>query len=152
MSIVRGRLKAAGIDMLHGFPIGFDSGITIEASESTADMEAVFHPASLAWIRPGLSPAQRSKTVQVTVLVRPNATSTSHQHQPTEGATEELVRITEELGVRLEPMHPAVRDPRLALYFTVEVPDRSTAERVIQQLQRSSAVEAAYLKPADELP
>jgi hypothetical protein len=45
-----------------------------------------------------------------------------------------------------------VEDPRLASYFTVEVPDHVTAERVISRLQNCEAVEAAYLKPLDEAP
>jgi hypothetical protein len=34
----------------------------------------------------------------------------------------------------------------------VEVPDYATAERVIAHLQNLEAVEAAYLKPPDEMP
>jgi hypothetical protein len=37
-------------------------------------------------------------------------------------------------------------------YFIVDVPDAETAQRVINRLQQSKAIEAAYLKPPDELP
>jgi hypothetical protein len=49
-------------------------------------------------------------------------------------------------------MHADTSGPKLAAYFKVEVPDRKTAERVITSLNRISAVEAAYWKPAEELP
>lgn len=70
---------------------------------------------------------------------------------PTAGSRE-LLTIAEELGVLLEPVHPGAEDPLLALYFMVEVPDSTTAERVIARLRESSAIEAAYLKPPNELP
>jgi hypothetical protein len=58
----------------------------------------------------------------------------------------------EKLGVELEPMHPGTRDPFLAPYFIVEVPDSETAERIVTHLRQSGAIEAAYIKPLDELP
>jgi hypothetical protein len=57
-----------------------------------------------------------------------------------------------DLGYELLPMHAGTSDPKLATYFKVEVPDREAAERVITSLNRISAVEAAYWKPAEELP
>ena len=78
--------------------------------------------------------------------------STLHRRRPPTTASEELSQAAEELGVVLEPMHPGAEDPHLAPYFTVEVPDYATAERVIAHLQGLEAVEAAYLKPPDEMP
>jgi hypothetical protein len=49
-------------------------------------------------------------------------------------------------------LHPGREDPLLAPYFTVEVPDAATAERVIAGLQNCEAVEAAYLKPPEAMP
>jgi uncharacterized protein with GYD domain len=69
--------------------------------------------------------------------------------------TEEVKQVKKaarELGVELKPMNPGVTDPDMASYFFVEVPDAATAERVISRLSSCSAIEAAYLKPADELP
>jgi len=58
----------------------------------------------------------------------------------------------EELELALEPMHLETNDPVLQSYFIVEVPDSVTAQRVIERLQQSPAIEAAYVKPPDELP
>jgi hypothetical protein len=40
----------------------------------------------------------------------------------------------------------------LTPFFTVEVPDKSTAEWVIASLGESEAVEGAYITPPAELP
>jgi hypothetical protein len=52
----------------------------------------------------------------------------------------------------LEPLHPGAEEPHLASYFTVEVQDPATADQVIARLKHCHAIEAAYLKPPDELP
>lgn len=63
--------------------------------------------------------------------------------------TENLQQEISHLGIHLTPMHPGVKDPTLASYFYVETPDQPAAERVIVQLQKQNAVEAAYLKPPE---
>ena len=66
--------------------------------------------------------------------------------------TRELLDAASELGVRLEPLHPGQTHPLLVPYFVAEVPDRESAEKVIDRLSRFQIVEAAYLKPDEELP
>jgi hypothetical protein len=66
---------------------------------------------------------------------------------------EDLSRSLEQLGVRLRPVHPGSDDPLLAPYFNVEVPeDEELAARVLAVLEKSEAVEAAYVKPPAEPP
>ena len=55
-------------------------------------------------------------------------------------------------GVALQPMHPGTDDPDLMRFFTVEVPDGASAEQLIARIQHDPEVEAAYLKPPDEMP
>jgi len=55
-------------------------------------------------------------------------------------------------GVVLQPMHPGTNDPDLMRFFTVEVSDSASAEQLIARLQQDAEVEAAYLKPPDEMP
>lgn len=69
-----------------------------------------------------------------------------------ESETQELLNAATELGVRLEPVHPGQTHPLLAPYFMVDVPNRETAEKVIEGLSRFKTVEAAYLKPDEQLP
>jgi hypothetical protein len=88
--------------------------------------------------------------MQVTVKVSADIGRSLHQRSPPTTESAELLRIVE--GVTLEPMHPGTADPNLMSYFIVEVPDAETAQRVINRLQQSKAIEAVYLKPSDELP
>ncbi len=90
--------------------------------------------------------------IQVIIQVSTDVARILHQRGAPTTESKELFRITEELGVLLKPMHPGAEDPLLNQYFLVEVPDSATAERVIAHLRRSKAIEAAYLKPPDELP
>lgn len=89
--------------------------------------------------------------MQVTVHVRPD-TALKLREQQTTPEADEVIQAAKDVGAVLKPMYPDVEDPRLANLFTVEVPDTSTAERVVNRLQNSRAVEAAYLKPPDALP
>jgi len=79
-----------------------------------------------------------------------------HQHglsaAAEESETKALSDAAAELGVELQPLHPGQTHPLLASYFTADVPDRETAEKVVNRLSQFNMVEAAYLKPDDELP
>lgn len=90
--------------------------------------------------------------MQITIQVTTAAARRLHERAPPTPATEELARAAAQLGVALKPLHPGVEDPALATYFVVEVPDMATASQVMDQLQRCQAVEAAYVKPPDEMP
>ena len=116
-------------------------------------------PWTTAWVAERSGPnhsenhEQRAKVaMRITTRVRRDVASALHRRRTPTAASEELSQAAEELGVALEPMHPGAEDPHLAPYFTVEVPDYATAERVIAHLQNLEAVEAAYLKPPDEMP
>ena len=52
----------------------------------------------------------------------------------------------------LTPMHPQTTDPSLASFFEVHVSDPAAASRLAERLQGDPAVDAAYVKPDDELP
>jgi hypothetical protein len=86
--------------------------------------------------------------MQIVVQARPHAERAGERGP----ASDELTRSAARLSIELRPIHPGTTDPDLARYFTAEVPDRTTVDRVIAQLLQSEAVEAAYIKPPDELP
>ena len=90
--------------------------------------------------------------IQVIIQVAADVARTLQQQGAPTTESQELLKIAEELGVLLEPMHPGADDSLLAPYFMAEVPDSTTAELVIAHLRKSKAIEAAYLKPPDELP
>jgi hypothetical protein len=88
--------------------------------------------------------------VQITVKASPEHVAALHAEASTPEARA-LRETLDEQGVSLSPMHPSVDDPALASYFTVDVDD-SRVDAVLDALHSSAAIEAAYVKPADELP
>ena len=70
----------------------------------------------------------------------------------TSSETKELLDAAAGLGARLEPLHPGQTHPLLTPYFMVEVADREAAQKVIDSLSRFQIVEAAYLKPEEQMP
>lgn len=91
-------------------------------------------------------------TMQITVQVSADVARALYQRGPPTAESEELLRIMNTFGIKLEPLHRNTYDPSLQRYFIVEVPDRATAQQVMDRLQQLEAVEAAYVKPPDELP
>ena len=81
--------------------------------------------------------------MQITVKLGPTASSERDAS---------LFRSVEEMGVTLAPLHPDSPDRELASYFRVDVPEGIDVEQVLNVLRSSPTVEAAYVKPADELP
>lgn len=68
-----------------------------------------------------------------------------------EGApSAEAEAAAERAGGPLIPMHPGEEDPRLAGWFTADVPDEVAAGRLQDELLALSAVEAAFIAPDAE--
>lgn len=65
---------------------------------------------------------------------------------------EAVIQAAREAGVELRPLHPGVDDPLLAGMLGAQVADAEAARRAAERLRAHPAVDAAYLKPADELP
>jgi len=90
--------------------------------------------------------------MQVTIQVSADVAIALNQRGPPTAESRRLLRMIEIFGLTLEPMHLDTNDPNLQSYFTVEVPDYAIAQRVMDRLRQSEAVEAAYVKPPDDLP
>ena len=90
--------------------------------------------------------------MQVVIKISTDLGRTLRRRVPPTTEPLEPVGIVEALGVALKPMHPGTHEPDLMSYFTVDVADFESAQRVIDRLRQSKAVEAAYLTPPDELP
>ena len=88
----------------------------------------------------------------ITITVQTDVAFLLHKRQSITTASEELLHTAKELGEVLQPVHIGTKDSNLVSYFRVEVPDSATAERVIARLRHCKAIEAAYLKPSDEMP
>lgn len=90
--------------------------------------------------------------MQITLQLEAETAHQLRYRQPPNDATRELLSAIEELHVELQPIHAGLPDHELGKYFSVEVADGETGERVRETLASCSGVEGAYLKPADELP
>lgn len=88
----------------------------------------------------------------VTVQVRSELASAIRRRDWSDAASNELLVAVNELGLSLAPMDPGAQDAVIRSFFAVEVDDEDQASLVVSRLQRCQAVEAAYLKPPDELP
>jgi hypothetical protein len=85
---------------------------------------------------------------QVAVHVRPDVALALQGREAATPASEEILREASRLGVSMEPVHPGTRAPDLLTHFTVYVEDAETARAVAEALQRSEAVEGAYVTPS----
>lgn len=90
--------------------------------------------------------------MNITIQLQKEAASALQGEGPETEASREINEAAREMGIRLRPLHPGTKDPNLASYFYAEVPDAATAERVLSRLGNCGAINAAYLKPPDELP
>lgn len=90
--------------------------------------------------------------MQITVKVSAEVARSLHFGAAQTADSRALLRAAEDMGTALEPMHPGSDDPLLAPYFVAQVPEGEEAEQVIARLLGCSAIEAAYLKPPDEMP
>ena len=90
----------------------------------------------------------------ITVKVRPEVAPSIQERLASErGSSEDLLALARRLHLQVRPVHPGSTDPQLGSWFEVEAEDGGTSlEDVLEELRRSDDVEAAYIKPADELP
>jgi hypothetical protein len=89
--------------------------------------------------------------LRITVELAPDVARQLHGAGPATPATDDLARVVNDAGVRLEPIHPGVQDRTLRSFFTIDVRD-DDAQALIERLLKLPAVTAAYLKPVDAMP
>src|SRR6266545_6043583 len=91
--------------------------------------------------------AEVVQPVRVMVQVAPDTARQLRGQVSESPAARQLLGQVARLGIALRLLRARRGDSPLAGGFTVEVADRSTAERVIRALRRCDAVEAAYYAP-----
>lgn len=98
-------------------------------------------------------PTEEVMKMQTIVLkVSTDVAHALHRRVPPNNESDELLKIVEMFDVTLRPMHPGVEDRNLIRYFIVKAPDFTIAQLLLERLQQSKVVEAAYIKQPDELP
>lgn len=91
-------------------------------------------------------------SMRIIVQVAPEVARALHRGKPLHKACSEMSAVADRLSSSIQPLHPDVDDETLASYFTLEVPDRTTADQTVQQLLRCRDVRAAYVKPRAAAP
>jgi hypothetical protein len=89
---------------------------------------------------------------QVSVHVRPDVARALQGREAATPVSEEILQEASRLGVSLEPVHPGTSAPDLLTHFAVYVEDAEKARAVAETLQRSDAVEGAYVTPSASPP
>ena len=90
--------------------------------------------------------------LQVIVQVKLEVARQLRQQQPSTDISRMIEQTVKQLGGRLNPVHLDTTDPLLLPFFQVQVSNPQTADQIVAALSQCEGVEAAYLKPADELP
>jgi hypothetical protein len=91
-------------------------------------------------------------SVNISVQVAIDEARALHQLGPATPESEKLLQLQRELGIHLRPTFPDAEDPNLIVWFTAQTSSLDIAEQAINRLQAAPAVEAAFIKPPDELP
>ena len=89
--------------------------------------------------------------VQVIIQIQRDKLARLHERGPVT-APAEVLQAADDFGATLAPVHPGTGDPALASYFSVDVPDQATADRLLARLRQSDVIEAAYVKPPEAMP
>lgn len=59
--------------------------------------------------------------------------------------------LVERFGLRLEPLFPGASDRKMSAFFVVQVPDRQTANQLIEAVTARHLADRAYVKPDPHL-
>jgi hypothetical protein len=84
--------------------------------------------------------------IEVVVLIK----ALAYENPDTGNAA--VFDVAKQRGAPLEPLHRDVADQELRRYFVVRLPNVREAEKLADELRAQPQVEAAYVKPAGELP
>jgi hypothetical protein len=91
-------------------------------------------------------------SIHIVVKLAGNFAKEAYQKKLISPELAELSEVQKRLGIVLEPVHPGSDDSNLISFFIVKVPDLATGKLVLERLGHCKAVDAAYIKPTDDLP
>lgn len=90
--------------------------------------------------------------MQATVQVTGDVARAIRARQTSTWEAKGLLGLLNEWGVTVTPLHSDTADPELQTYFVMDLPDDGSAEEILGHLRDMAGVEAAYVKPPDDLP
>lgn len=100
-----------------------------------------------------ISTSEKERTkIYITIKVSEEMARNLHQRGSSTPELKELIKLEKEFNVAIEPMHPYSDNSRLDPYFVVRIPEHATTEEMLTRFRQCKMIEAAYIKPPDELP
>lgn len=91
-------------------------------------------------------------SMRIIVQVTPQVARAIHRGKPIKEVCPEVSAVAERLSTSIKPLHPGDADETAASYFTLEVPDRATADQIVERLKSCRDVRAAFWKPRAAAP
>ena len=90
--------------------------------------------------------------MDITLIVANDVATELGKRVATSSEVDEILSVAGRFGASIKSTHPDVDDPDLGKSFTVEVGADADESLLLESLRDCGGVEAAYVKPADELP
>jgi hypothetical protein len=90
--------------------------------------------------------------MQLIIITSPELAAGLSAGHRSNRAVAQVLDTVKKFRLEIRRQFPAVQDPELMRYYVAEVPDETRGEAVAVALRECSGIEAAYLKPPDELP
>ncbi len=90
--------------------------------------------------------------MQLTLQLSPQAALALQGKRFADADVQSLLRLVQQAGFALSPLHPGSFDPALQSYYIVEAPDTALNRDAIERIRACAGVEAAYVKPPDQPP
>ncbi len=90
--------------------------------------------------------------MEITIKVWEEKAEGLHNRSVLTDELKELIALEDEFDVMIRPLHPYSDDAHLDPYFSVDMPMIGSADVMLYKLQDCKMVEAAYIKPSDEMP
>jgi hypothetical protein len=63
-----------------------------------------------------------------------------------------LAAALADYSLAAQPLHPGTDDPNLSSFYVIDVPPHLSTDDLLKRLRALDVVEAAYVKPPDEMP
>ena len=88
----------------------------------------------------------------VAVQTNPSITADLLKNSPAQASSRQIVALARRFHTTLQSTFSQVSDSALQSHFFLEVGDQAVAEELVALLRKAKGVEAAYVKPHDEVP
>lgn len=90
--------------------------------------------------------------MDITVAVSLEAAQALQHLAAPNAASHAIQLVAQDLGIKLQPLHPGIHDVDLVKYFFIQAASEQQAQSIIDAFLKCPSVEGAYVKPEGEPP